>query len=140
MNPEIVGYVRYRLEQSEESLEVARLSLENGHLRSAVNRVYYACFYAVSALLLCEGFRSSKHAGIRALFDRHWIKPGRLPVEMAQFYRDLLKYRHQGDYEHLVSFAHDEVEAWFEEARAFVARISQEIEQLLQGATEGLKE
>ena len=87
MKPEIVEYIRYRIEQSTEAFEVAKLSLENGLLRSSVNRLYYACFYVVSALLLCEDHRSSKHSGVRALFDRHWIKPGRLPVEMAQFYR-----------------------------------------------------
>ncbi|HIJ64850.1 MAG TPA: HEPN domain-containing protein [Candidatus Hydrogenedentes bacterium] len=123
-------YVRYRLDQSRESLQAAEACLQSGYLRSAVNRVYYACFYAVSALLLAEGFRSAKHTGVRSLFDRHWIKNGRLPIEMAHFYRDLFKYRHQGDYEDLISFAHDEVESWFEEARNFVRRVSEEVDKL----------
>ena len=130
MKPETAEYVRYRTGQSQEALGAAGLCLEKGHLHSAVNRLYYACFYSVSALLLCEDFQSSKHTGIRSLFDLHWIKPGRLPVEMARFYRDLFKYRHQGDYEDMVSFSRDEVQAWFREAEALIARISEDIAKL----------
>lgn len=43
--------VRYRLARAKESLGEARLLLANGHIRTAVNRIYYACFYAVSARL-----------------------------------------------------------------------------------------
>ena len=109
MKPEIVEYIRYRIGQSKEALEVARLSLEYGYPRSAVNRIYYACFYVVSALLLTEGLHSAKHAGVRSLFDQHWIKPGRLPVKMSHFYRDLFKYRQQGDYQHLIDFSQEEI-------------------------------
>lgn len=43
---------------------MAELALGNGYLHGTVNRLYYACFYAVSALLLTEGFSSSRHSGI----------------------------------------------------------------------------
>ncbi len=42
----------------------------------AINRAYYALFYAVSALLLEEGRRFSKHSGVRAAFNRDLVKPG----------------------------------------------------------------
>jgi len=41
-----------------------------------VNRLYYACFYAVSALLIQQGLSSSKHTGVRSLFNRHYVKTG----------------------------------------------------------------
>lgn len=99
MNPETVAYVRYRTALAREALDVAKLALADGHLRSAVNRLYYACFYIVAALLFSEGHASSKHSGIRSLFNRHWIKTRRLPVEMSSFYRDLFNHRQQGDYD-----------------------------------------
>jgi uncharacterized protein (UPF0332 family) len=110
---------------------VAKLALTAGHLRSTVNRLYYACFYMVSALLFAEGHISSKHSGIRSLFDRHWIKTGRLPVEMSSFYRDLFNHRQQGDYDDFVDFASDDVQTWYDQTNAFVTRISDEIEKLL---------
>ena len=51
MKPETAELVRYRLARAHESLAEARLLLANDHVRTAVNRAYYACFYAVSALL-----------------------------------------------------------------------------------------
>jgi len=45
VNPETVAYVRYRAALARENLDVAKLALTAGHLRSAVNRLYYACFY-----------------------------------------------------------------------------------------------
>ena len=45
-------YVAYRLERARETLAEARLLVESDRMRGAVNRVYYAMFYAVSALAL----------------------------------------------------------------------------------------
>jgi len=87
MKPEGAEVVRYRLARAYESLAEAQLLLANDHVRTAVNRVYYDCFYAVAALLLAEGHSSPKHSGIRALFDQHWIVPGRLPKTLGRFYR-----------------------------------------------------
>ncbi len=44
--------VQYRLERAREALDEAKLLFEAGHLHTYVNRLYYACFYAMSALLL----------------------------------------------------------------------------------------
>lgn len=131
MNPETAAYVRYRRSLAYETLDAAKLTLAGGHLRSAVNRLYYACFYAVSALLFAEGHASSKHSGVRSLFNQHWIRPGRLPAEMSSLYRDLFNYRQQGDYDDFVEFATEDVCAWYEQTAAFVARISEEIERRL---------
>jgi hypothetical protein len=138
VNPEtLLTYVRYRTTLAREAMDVAMSALKDGHLHSAVNRLYYACFYMVSALLFAEGHASSKHSGIRSLFNRYWIKTGRLPVEMSSFYRDLFNHRQQGDYDDFVDFTIDDVRAWREQADAFVAHISAEIERLLSTAAGG---
>ncbi len=130
MKPEKTDYVRHRMALAREALEVAETALAQNHLHSCVNRLYYACFYAVSALLFAEGHTASKHSGIRSLFNRHWIKTGRLPVEMSRFYRDLFNHRQEGDYGDFTEFAQDEVSAWLDEAQTFSERVSQEIEML----------
>lgn len=50
-----VTLVRYRVDRAREALQEAALLLGAGHTTAAVNRQCYACFYAVSALLLTEG-------------------------------------------------------------------------------------
>ena len=76
MNARGEELIRYRLSRAEETLEEARLLAENKNGNAAVNRLYYACFYAVLALLIRDGRYSSKHSGVRALFNIHFVKNG----------------------------------------------------------------
>jgi len=131
VKPEVAELVRYRLARARESFAEAELLLANDHVRTAVNRLYYACFYAVSALLLTEGHSSSKHSGVRALFDQHWIVPGRLPRDIGRFYRQLFDARQKGDYADLVTFDRAEASIWIAEAGNFVEQVARLVESLL---------
>ncbi len=55
MKEETRTLITYRLERARESLEEANILLERGYGNTFVNRLYYACFYAVSSLLLTKG-------------------------------------------------------------------------------------
>jgi uncharacterized protein (UPF0332 family) len=55
------------MDRANEALEDARILANARRWNARVNRLYYACFYAVSALLPLHGFSSSKHAGVRSL-------------------------------------------------------------------------
>jgi hypothetical protein len=98
--------------------------IEHGHLNAAVNRLYYACFYAVSALLYASGLSSSKHGGVIALFQKHWVKTGKVPAAHGRFYQSLFERRQKGDYEDLVTFERAEVEELLAGAQEFVKTIS----------------
>ncbi|HOE66727.1 MAG TPA: HEPN domain-containing protein [Candidatus Hydrogenedentes bacterium] len=87
MTPERAQQIAYRMERAHEALSAARLLLERGHVYDAINRMYYAGFYAVVALLLVDGLYSSKHTGVRALFNMHWIRTEKLPVEVGKFFQ-----------------------------------------------------
>jgi uncharacterized protein (UPF0332 family) len=125
MKSEELEYIGHRLSRAEQTLGEAELMIEHGYLSAAVNRLYYACFYSVSALLLTEGQASAKHSGVRALFDRDWINTGRLPAEMGRFYRQLFSRRQKGDYDDLVTFDRENVDSWLQEAKLFVAQVSE---------------
>lgn len=47
-----IAIVTYRLERAHETLKEADYNTDGGYYNAAVNRLYYACFYAASALLL----------------------------------------------------------------------------------------
>jgi uncharacterized protein (UPF0332 family) len=116
--------VNYRLERAKETLAEARTLFDAGHTVGVVNRLYYACFYAVNALLLSEGLSSAKHSGVRALFNKHWIKPGRLPVEIGAFYNQLFERRQAGDYRDIVSFDPADVGKWLGESERFIESVA----------------
>ena len=70
MNKELV---RYRLDRANEALEEAILLADNAKWNTCINRLYYSCFYAVSALLAKNNMSSSKHTGVRSLFNLHYV-------------------------------------------------------------------
>jgi uncharacterized protein (UPF0332 family) len=125
MNDRGEELIRYRLSRAEETLEEARLLAENKHGNAAVNRLYYACFYAVLALLIRDGRYSSKHSGVRALFNIHFVKTGEVPKEMARIYNDLFERRQEGDYDDFIVFDAVDVQNWLSEAESFVRCISE---------------
>jgi len=123
MKKEIRALVIYRLNRSDESLEEALILLKSDHVNTFVNRLYYACFYAVTALLLSKGLSSSKHSGVRALFHQNFVKNELINREMGKYYDKLFDTRQKGDYADLVYFDKKEVGSWFDEAKKFISSI-----------------
>ena len=120
MNKETLTLINYRLERARESLEEAKLLFDRGHTNTYVNRLYYACFYAVSALLLTEGLSSAKHSGIRSFFHQNFVKTGRLDKSLGQIYDKLYDNRQKSDYVDLINFEAHEVNDWYDEAEKIV--------------------
>ncbi len=116
--------IRYRLERAREALKEARLLTAGGLWNASVNRLYYACFYAVSALLLGRDLSSTKHTGIRSLFNLHFVKTGEVSRELGAIYNDLFENRHKGDYMDFVHFEENQVRPWITQAEIFVDKIA----------------
>jgi uncharacterized protein (UPF0332 family) len=76
--------IHYRLERAQESLDEARLLADAGRWNACVNRPYYSCFYAASALLARDGLSSSRHTGVRSLLNRYYVRTGKIPRELAR--------------------------------------------------------
>jgi len=115
--------IRYRMERAGETLQEARLMLEHGHLHGAANRIYYACFYATVALLLTQGLSSPKHSGVMALFNRHFVKEGIVPVEMGKFYSRAFDHRLVSDCGKAIELREEDTKADLEKAQEFIAHI-----------------
>jgi uncharacterized protein (UPF0332 family) len=106
-----------------ESLESARAEAAAGWLRFAVNRVYYACFYGASAVLLKQGRQFVKHNGVRAALHRYLIKPGLASSELGGFYDDAFRDRQEADYGALADFDAADVASRIQQAERFVQRM-----------------
>lgn len=102
MNDERSKIVKDRLSRSRAALKAAELLIENHFEEQAINRLYYACFYAVSAILLQLGFKPSTHSGVRSLFGLHIIHNGLMPEEYGDLFVTLFEARHKTDYSDLV--------------------------------------
>jgi uncharacterized protein (UPF0332 family) len=61
--------VRHRLHRAKEALTEATYLLTGNFVLSAASSAYYACFYAVSALLLTENYTSKTEVTQRCLAE-----------------------------------------------------------------------
>lgn len=120
MKKELNDLIQYRCERAKETIEEARILADSGHWNACVNRLYYACFYAVSALLSKHNLSSSKHSGVRSFFNQNFVKTGIIPKETALIYNLLFERRQEGDYEVFVTFNENEVKPWLKETELFI--------------------
>jgi uncharacterized protein len=115
---------KYRIKQAEESLEEARYLLSgNQSPRSVINRLYYAMFYAVLALLVYEPYSSSKHSGVLSYFNRRFIKEGIFEKELGRHINEAFELRQQEDYREYTTLSIDQVIPSIEKADRFVKAI-----------------
>ena len=115
-----------RLQQAEESLDEAQFLFDGGKsLRSVINRVYYAMFYAILALLIFEPFGSSKHTAVLSYFNLHFIKNGRLPKELGRAVNKAFELRQRGDYKEIVTIVPEQAEPLLSQAAEFIRAVRQ---------------
>jgi uncharacterized protein (UPF0332 family) len=110
------------LEGARNALQSAQYNLDGGFYGVAVNRAYYAFFYAATALLLTLDITRSKHAGVLAAFREHLVKPGTFPVQDSHAYGEAFELRNVTDYEMLGDADSVQAHAAFESASRFVER------------------
>ena len=112
--------ISYRINRTHETLEDARILADSKRWNACVNRLYYACFYAVSALLIQNDLSSSKHTGVRSLFNLHFVKTGKVPKDIARIYNDLFERRQESDYSDFISFQESQILPWISQADIFI--------------------
>jgi uncharacterized protein (UPF0332 family) len=122
------AYINYRLEKAEETLEVAELLIENGKWNSAINRLYYSCFYAVTGLLVKTGKTNKSHSGVKTQFFLEYIKTGRIAIEYGKLYGDLFDWRQKGDYGDFFDFQEEDVKPLLSPTRILIHLIKEEVQ------------
>jgi uncharacterized protein (UPF0332 family) len=104
-------------------MEEATVLAGTGHWSGCTNRLYYACFYAVSSLLLAHEYSTKKHSGVRSLFNRNFIKPQLLPTELGDLYSDLFDTRLENDYENDPEMQPERIQLWLEQVPRFIEQV-----------------
>ncbi|MBE0477816.1 HEPN domain-containing protein [Candidatus Aerophobetes bacterium] len=127
-----IDLINYRRKRAKEALADAKSIFEHASLFSTVNRIYYAIFYQVVALLLTKDLTSKKHTGIRSLFNKEFVKTEIIQEELAEFYNRMFEFRQKDDYGDFVEFEKQKVKEWLNKTENFINRIEEVIENLTQ--------
>ena len=91
--------VEFRIEKDFRAYEQAQGVTELEYWETIANRLYYAAYNAVSALLIAGGDTAQTHNGVIHVFGLRYIKTGILPSELGRLYHQLFTMRLTGDYD-----------------------------------------
>ena len=120
--------INYRMKRVDETLEEVDFLVENGLYNTAVNRLYYGCFYAVTSLLIKNDIKAHRHAGVRQMFGLHFVRKGLIDKKLAKFYTDLYDKRQTSDYDDFIDFSKEDVLGLIPTAKEFISEIRKLLE------------
>ena len=91
--------VNYRRQKACDLMHDVDVLIDNELWNSAVNRMYYACFHMVSALLILHGIEVKSHMGVRQAFGLHFVKTNLLSSECGRIFSKIYDKRQSSDYD-----------------------------------------
>ena len=116
--------MKYWREKAHESLESATDEFNKKRLSFAVNRIYYACFYILTAVFLERNKTFRTHKGLRAALHKNLIKEGVIDQKWGKFFDEVFESRQRGDYIPIANFESAQVESYLKQAREFVEEVN----------------
>jgi len=118
-------YINYRIARAQETIEEVQTHIDNKFWNTAINRMYYACFYAVGALLAKHKINVSSHPGVRQKFGQHFVKTGKVDRNLAKHFTELSEKRHKVDYNDFYDYDEETVLQLYPKTKAFIDRIAE---------------
>ena len=91
--------IKIRLQQAKNTYAEVNILINNELWNTAVNRLYYACYYAAVALMIRYGYQAHTHSGLIGLLGLHFVKTGIISDETAVVLRLLFELRQKSDYD-----------------------------------------
>ncbi len=119
--------IKYRLFRAKDTLDDAQILAEKNKWNSTINRLYYAAYYAIMALLLDSNLKPTTHNGVKSNFSEYFIKTDKIPKEFGKIYSQLFTWRQKGDYDDLFDFDKDRVIPYFDPVKRLIEIIEKEI-------------
>ena len=123
MEGSLIDLSKYRLTTAKSDLNAARVLYSAKEFRAAVNRSYYAIFHSLRAVLALDGFDSSKHSGIIAYFNQHYVKTEAFDKKLSKLISSAFRLREKADYQDFYIVTAQEAEGQIEVAEQVIAKI-----------------
>ncbi|MGM0580678.1 MAG: HEPN domain-containing protein [Bacteroidota bacterium] len=128
-NEDRISLVKYRLVKAEETLKEVNILIKNELWNTAVNRIYYANYYAVTAFLVSQNIRAVTHAGVRQMLSLHFVKTNIIDRDHGKFYSYIFDMRHTADYSDYIDYDQNQVMPLIEPSKKLINKISEILSQ-----------
>ena len=112
--------VSYRLEKATRMIEQVKSILPLRYWDTVANRLYYAAYYAVTALLIHNGIQVQTHQGVKRMFGYHFIISNKMEQKYASLYSRLFSMRQTGDYDDNFDLTESDVTPYIEPTEEMV--------------------
>ncbi|KAA6341895.1 hypothetical protein EZS27_010341 [termite gut metagenome] len=123
----IKALVSYRMQRAREALKEADTLIKCNFYNAAVSRLYYACYYALIALLLKNNISANTRTGVKKMFGMHFIMTGRMDNKYSKFYTKLFNARMSGDYDDFLYYDSEMLSELYPQAKEFISAVDSEL-------------
>lgn len=125
MLPNRIQLSRYRLERAKEDINTAKVNIDNGLYKGAINRSYYAIFHAIRAVNVLDGFDSSKHSSVIAHFNQYHVHTGDFEKHTYKIIDSSYRIREKCDYSDFFIVSKEDAETQYKKSIEFVACVEE---------------
>lgn len=115
--------VRLLLEKSDKNMEQAVRTADMGYWDLVANRLYYAVFHAVNAMLLIDGIKTGTHKGTSVQFGKSYVLSGVFSRKDGVLYGQLQTMRERADYQNVFTLEEEDGRKLIESAEELRKRI-----------------
>jgi len=119
MKDDVNKIIAYRLTRADEAFELAKVSIERKFWNSAASRLYYTCFYLVTALFAKHNISTHTHKGVKAVFGLQFIKEKKIEAKWGKLFTVLFNTRQMGDYGDFADITEEEILPLLKEVEEF---------------------
>lgn len=121
--------VKLLLEKSDKNMEQAIRIADMNYWDLVANRLYYAVFHAVNAMLLIDGIKTGTHKGASIQFGKSYVLTGIFSRSDGILYSQLQSMREKADYQNVFNLEIEEGKKFIELASDLRMRICQYVNQ-----------
>jgi len=97
--------------------------LDNERYIAAVNRMYYAFFYIVTAYFAQRNIQVKSYKGLRTRVHSELVSSHLIDTEYAKVFDSLFMRRNEFDYDDFVTYSEPDIVALYENTKALIQKI-----------------
>lgn len=119
--------VGLELEKAQKTLKEVDVLKGAAMWNAAANRLYYALFHAISALLINDGLQVKSHHGILSQFGQHYVRNGIFSRDDGRILSEMVIMRDNADYNCYYEAAEESVLSYITPVCALIEKIKNHI-------------
>ncbi len=119
--------VELEMERAEKITEQFETLRKQQYWDTLVNRMYYAIFHAVSALMIHNAINIHTHRGALNAFNKEFVRTGVFSEEEGHLFSKLEGMRERGDYNCFVDATEEEIVPLIEPLKVLIEKIKAKI-------------